>query len=401
MSVEQMLSELGDSTEAELMARDEVRPRPSQRSRLVLVVTSLVFALGIATALAVRSGGSDEPNTTTETPSTYEWREISESTDWGVLPSVVALEGRIFSFSSGAFVELDPGTGAVTPLAAAPRAVLAPGAVATPDGIVVAGTPDNEATGFAAALYDPTTEIWTDLGTAPLQPGETVEPGTQGASDGTTITWWGIGTSDTLGPPLRLKLRAQAWSRGAAPTLSSRGAAASAANSEQLLVWGGCNTRADVQCDDPPATSRSVDDGAILDLRSGEWRSLPASPLEPGTHPRAAWVSDTEVLVTGGAQTASGALFDISTWTWTSVATPPIELLRYQTLTGIQGGAVLVGGLDQTGFASRTAAAWDNATRSWTVLPQLPIGRERHGTIAIGDEILTLGGSTPTPALAL
>jgi N-acetylneuraminic acid mutarotase len=185
-----------------------------------------------------------------------------------------------------------------------------------------------------AGVYDPMADTWSDLPGAPGPVG-CFEGGDVAVWTGEEILLWGV-TNTAFDPAT------ERWRKLPRPPAGWGGPSVVAWTGSQMIGWGG-------------GCCGSVDaDGAAYTPSTDRWRLLPPAPIA-GRHAMGAWTGTALLIVGGsGADTAQG--------------------------TGV--------------FAD--GAAYDPTTRTWRRLPRMPFPREGGEAFWTGEELVVLGGRTPT-----
>jgi N-acetylneuraminic acid mutarotase len=192
-----------------------------------------------------------------------------------------------------------------------------------------------------AAVYDPTTDVWTnlpDMPTARSGPGAAVVGGLVYVLGGMDASGTSLESVDVFDPV------ALSWSTAASMTIARDNPMVASLGGE-LLVFGG-RTRQHAMLPDVD----NLDSVEIYDPGTDQW--FDATSMPTGRRTGGAVVVDGEVLVMGGERTATGGSF-------------------------------------------RVVEVYDPATDSWSTLPDMPIGR--HGAVwgRIGSAIfVATGGPT-------
>ncbi|WP_300643408.1 hypothetical protein [Nocardioides sp.] len=160
------------------------------------------------------------------------------------------------------------------------------------------------------------------------------------------------------------------WVRLPDPPLSGRvGATLVPLDADRVLVLGGwewlCPPGADCSYPDTP----QLRDGAVVDLRSGEWTAVPDAPI--GLFHAPAVVSDGSVLVLGARTWRDDPellVLDVDAGRWERRAAPRGVCSR---LVPTPTGLVATCGTDENGESPDRA--YDLATDTWTELPDDPL----------------------------
>ncbi len=155
---------------------------------------------------------------------------------------------------------------------------------------------------------------------------------------------------------------------------------------------------------EPPGCG--VGGGNVDALANGHWAVVPSSPLgsrsgTAGVWTGGQWLSWGGMVGTGSdeAVRADGAAFDAATRTWTVMPAAPLSA-RAGTAAIWTGKQALFWGGSGTAATGCNAdfhdgASYDPATRSWRVLPASPLsGRSGSFAVWTGSEAIVLGGET-------
>ncbi|HEX2090236.1 MAG TPA: hypothetical protein VHI54_09975 [Actinomycetota bacterium] len=185
------------------------------------------------------------------------------------------------------------------------------------------------------AAYDPATERWTPLPTAPIK-----------GRSGQVAIWTGT----------------------------------------EMILWGGAGIG---------ETTIAFNDGAAFDPATQQWRLIQDAPLPKGTAYTAVWTG-SQMLVYGGPR-GRAAAYDPAADEWTKVSRPPFAALVLPVSVWTGRVMLVWGGEGSTSGDLNTArgigAAYDPAGDAWTMLPNAP-GATGLGQTAVWTrrEMLVWGG---------
>ena len=268
-------------------------------------------------------------------------------------------------------------------------------AVWTGDAMLVFGGQGGD---LAPGAYDPVTNIWTKLALAPVA-GHAVWTGSElvvipknndvdklGANfDPKTNKWT---THKSLFPlEKRVNFAFGVWM----PT------------TQEVLVWGGY--RKNCPC--------NLANGAALDVKSGTWRVVAASPLEPrdGYRPPGVVWNGSRVIVYGGGNYSGGRFEDAATYdpvtdTWATLPQSPQSGFTHLAANaiGVSGELAAFWGGDlfdgvNFNYPAKDGAIWDDMAKSWTAIPAIPSGgpfdaHNKGATWSVGKTFGLWGGRT-------
>lgn len=189
---------------------------------------------------------------------------------------------------------------------------------------------------------------------------------------------------------------AAGWQRLPDPPLSGRiGATVVGLDDGRAAVVGGwewlCPPTADCTYPDRPLLA----DGAIVDLRTGEWEAMPDAPYG-FVHAIGAFAGGDLFLLTTcrGGPGCDGApellRYDVAAARWRVVAGPRDGAVGYSALVPVGDRLLAVSGSDERGEAADQL--YDPATDRWEELPDDPLPEvfDRFA-VAHGDRILAFG----------
>jgi hypothetical protein len=262
-------------------------------------------------------------------------------------------------------------------------------------GEVSSSTPQNE-----IAKYDPATDTWTKLPPWPASVGDRTN--TEVVFTGTEVIFWGgDGSGGTVQTGARYDVTNGVWSTIPTGTLNlpmaRRGHALvydQTANS--LIVWGGTNVQGIV-----------LGHGAILNLTTGTWLTMPAAPISNRTGFVYEWDPVKRWLYVFGSSTElikanQGAIYDAALNTWQALPAVPTNFPpRLNPGSGLAAGKFVVwGGSDFPDYYN-TGLIYDPATNTWTHTANANAfiaGRTAMASAYNGDYIMFWGGHLPIKA---
>jgi subtilisin-like proprotein convertase family protein len=292
----------------------------------------------------------------------------------------------------------DPATGGFTAAGVLPVLLRGHSAVLLPDGrvLVSAGTYEpsdapNPGTNTTAALYDPASDAWIVVGSAPsvghhLGHAATLLPGGRVLLTGGGLVG-PIAVADVFSP--------RSYSLSSVPafaeTQRSPGYSSTLLPDGRVLVAGGTDytsTLASAETFNPATSTWTLTTGMGTPRRAHSATLLPSG----------------RVLVAGGIDAldqvaASSELFDPNTGTWTSTGTL-LTPRQGHTATLLAEGRVLVTGGETTlagttGMAS--AELYDPSTGTWTQTSPMLLPRVRHrATRLLTGKVLVTGSTQGT-----
>ena len=143
----------------------------------------------------------------------------------------------------------------------------------------------------------------------------------------------------------------------------------------EVIIWGGRNQRNSTPVTAAaarPGTQTALGDGALFDLATRQWRTLPPAPISPRWASATAWTG-SEMLVIGGqtdvggsgiVATTAGAAFDPVRNRWRTLPIAPVCANGWSAWTYTQ---FVVSG--NCAGAPHRVAAFDPARNTWTELP--------------------------------
>ncbi|HEX7743827.1 MAG TPA: kelch repeat-containing protein [Micromonosporaceae bacterium] len=243
--------------------------------------------------------------------------------------------------------------------------------------------PDEPAS-TAGYAYNPTTSRWRKLAPIPAPP-EVSEGSNSAVWTGTEMIVEGL--VDAAYNPAT-----NTWRPVNTAPYNSGGGSVTVWTGRQVLKWGGgC-------CGDYSAS------GSAYVPDTNRWYPLPASPLA-GRRAAGTWTGTEMVIVGGeGAPDANiggtkafadAAAYNPVTHTWRRL--PPLPAPRKDATATWTGTEVLVVG-GQAGAPSyqmyTDGVAYNPATNRWRRIPAMPVGRVEHAAIWTGHQLLVWGGRT-------
>lgn len=227
------------------------------------------------------------------------------------------------------------------------------------------------------AAYDPTTDEWSDLPPAPIQPrtGHTV------TASGDSMIVWGGGDDDasqTYADGAVYRPATNSWTPVDEAPIAGRGGHSAVWTGEELIVWGG---RAG-------ADGTELADGAAYDPRTRQWRRIADAPLKPRSGHGAAWTGTGMVVWGGTAGTGEeesvhgdGAVYDPAADTWSLLPPAPLEARMYPAVAAAGGSVLVAAGTDADEVRYfGDAALWSADTGEWTPVARgerQPVDRPR------------------------
>lgn len=252
-----------------------------------------------------------------------------------------------------------------------------PTIVWTGEEVLVIGGSNGPGIDRPAVAYDTATDSWRDLAAPPgFVPGRSENVVDEnGAWTGSEVLFAGQG--------LAYRPSTDSWRRiPPAPPDAVRPGGAVVVTDEHLVVWGGCPD--DVTDDVCASQQLATTGGAIFDLDTETWRTLPAGGPMPGAEVLGTWTGTEVVLVstrTGSEEPAGTvAAYDPAADEWRALPDPPFEptgrtrLVATPGTAGMSPGVVLIGEgmpasileirarrwrqLGSEPFTSGTAATW-------------------------------------------
>jgi Galactose oxidase, central domain/Kelch motif len=139
----------------------------------------------------------------------------------------------------------------------------------------------------------------------------------------------------------------------------------------------------------------------VFSAGTGVWAEA-ASNIEARTDHAATRLQDGRVLVVGGASsisscspTATAALYDPATDTWSLMRDLPIAIGTGMSAVLLGDGRVLVSGGNRCGRLARTAALFNPSTHQWSTTAAMNAPRAFHSAVLLADSrVLVMGGVT-------
>ena len=274
--------------------------------------------------------------------------------------------------------------------------------------VLIAGGSSGVLEPFAVA-YNPTTDTWRELSEPPSRPGrlDGSEVGGPGYWTGSELLIWRSG--------LAYNPATDTWRTvPLPPDMAVNNRATSVFTGTHVIVWGGC---VGPNCDE--TNTGLWNQGAVLDLATETWSTLPRSPLAAGVHLVAAWngreavfVNTWPDLATGDAHTV--AAYDPLLGVWTTLDPVPLSARSHSAAAfvgdvdpdGPTGDLLVWGGgwygNGEVGAVTTDGAVLDVATGRWTVIhePLPSAGRAFHSMVAADEFVYISGfGGNPGPLL--
>jgi hypothetical protein len=234
--------------------------------------------------------------------------DSGDSPDGSPDASAVLTDGGIY----------DPDTDKWEPIPPAPVPPATPGGGVQLAQDRLAIVTSDESDALHAAVFDVAERRWI---AAPLQ--TDITHGLDGmAWDGETLALVRIGDPATEGRPpadgprtLRWQPGDDGWTAGSPAPLDLRSEAGAAFDGARLALWGGTSTdMTDLDHEGPDPDARA--DGAIYDLATDTWETIPTGPLPARIGPALAW-SNGQLLVGGGTDrlwNPTGDLVDLAAY---------------------------------------------------------------------------------------
>ena len=141
--------------------------------------------------------------------------------------------------------------------------------------------------------------------------------------------------------------------------------------------------------------------GELYDPLSGTW-SVTGNLNNPRYYHTSSLLTDGKVLICGGSyDTGSDSpmdaaeLYDPSTNNWTGISNMNHARAYHTAFTLANGKVLVIGGLDDRGYATKKVEVYDPLTKSWTttLIDDLVYARSRHtSSILISGNVLVTGG---------
>ncbi|MEA2461206.1 MAG: hypothetical protein QOH90_1383, partial [Actinomycetota bacterium] len=256
------------------------------------------------------------------------------------------------------------------------------------------GEEDDHSPAWAPAQPDESRWRWAAIPAAPLDPFDHSDVKTFWTGDALLVIEGGSGGPE--GTPKNAMEGALfdpttgTWKQIATSPLKARNGYAAVWSGEEMIVWGGVE-------------SRAVNDGAAYDPITDRWRLIAPSPLEARNAFIAEWTG-SEMIIQGGGECcnagnadrffADGAAYDPETDSWRKIAPDP-EGWRASAVSVWTGSQVLVwGGVNSDGL-SAGGSAYDPSIDTWSKIENAPLeGRVNAATVWTGKELIVWGGSS-------
>ena len=241
-----------------------------------------------------------------------------------------------------------------------------------------------------AAVYDPTTNSWTSLGTMPIP--ETHCGVAVDEADGLIFFVGGLRglyPGDSTTDVWQYNTATNVWSR--LPSLPEPLSAGTADFVDGQIDYFGGNRGQDRVTDYPLHY--------VLTLGDTSWHT--AAPMPAGRDHVASAVLNGRIYLMGGEvghdtlhqQQIATWCYDPASDTWTTLAAMPVGKSHAESSTFVYNGAIYVAGGQGDNFkASDTFLRYDPASDTWSQLPPLPVPLE--GTIVqpLGDKLVVTCG---------
>ncbi len=231
------------------------------------------------------------------------------------------------------------------------------------------------------AAYNPATDGWRTLATAPLE-GRTAQTSVWTGAE--VIVWGGCcdRRGGEFGDGAAYEPGRDRWRSLPRAPIAPRTSHTAVWTGEEMVVWGG------------HVFEREFGDGAAYDPERNRWRILPEVSVEPRYSHSAVWAS-TGMIVWGGATTEPAILSDGATFSndWTRLERAHSG--RSSHTAAWSGDEMIVWGgcCDESGGELPGGAAYDPKTRRWRALPESSLGaRQAHVSVWLGDRMVIWGG---------
>ncbi|HUS61544.1 MAG TPA: hypothetical protein VMY34_05055 [Acidimicrobiales bacterium] len=191
---------------------------------------------------------------------------------------------------------------------------------------------------------------WRTLPEAPIAPREEMVAVWTGTE---MIVWGGRDDEQDFDDGAAFNPKTNEWRPLPAAPIAGRHGAAGVWTGDRVVVWGG------VEGGFGNAEESPLNDGAVLDPKSSEWRTLPKAPISGG-RPQAVFASG-EVIVAAGI---SAATYVIGEDRWRPVAAAPLRRISRLVPSG-DGRQLLAVATDPDASISGSAV-YDPIDGDWT-----------------------------------
>jgi N-acetylneuraminic acid mutarotase len=205
------------------------------------------------------------------------------------------------------------------------------------------------------------------------------------------IVWGGYSGSDFINSGGMYDPLTDAWSAVSTAPLSGRFLHTAVWTGTHMIIWGGSGA------------AGLLNDGAAYNPATDSWTLLNSvnAPLARNLH-TAIWTG-TEMIIWGGqisgTKTNTGSKYNFATSTWTALPTALGPSARFFHTALWTGSKMLIwGGEDIAGLRKNDGAVYNNATNTWdgpTATVSAPVARYRHTAIWTGTEMVIWGGTDP------
>jgi N-acetylneuraminic acid mutarotase len=272
-----------------------------------------------------------------------------------------------------------------------------------PDGrvLVTGGLVSGSSTATAAAeVYDPVAGTWGPTGS--LSTARSRHIATL-LADGRVLVAGGRGSDDaSLATAELYDPSAGTWSSTGSMLSARDNFSATRLRDGRVLVAGGVDTS-------PPGPF-VLKTAEIYDPQTGSWSITGSMSITRFNH-QATLLADGRVLVSGGfinganyVPTRSAEVYDPTTGDWKLTGTMTMPRAVH-TAVGLANGEVLVaGGLTLPAIgpqtATPTAELFDPQSGTWQPTASMTTPRRGHGAVALGNDVLVVGGLDATSTLA-
>lgn len=231
---------------------------------------------------------------------------------------------------------------------------------------------------------------WERLAPAPLQP----RSGHTAVWTGEELLVWGGQTSchddRVVGDGAAYDPDTDTWRTLASAPLAPRRAHTAVWTGDEMLVWGGWGPP------QPGAAAREFADGAAYDPDSDTWRRLPDAPLHPRGAHTAVWTGEAMLVVGGGNDSPpldasrQAARYTPATDEWTRLPSDALGARRESAGVWTGEAVLVVGG--RVGPDAPQAVAHDPDTGTTQALPAPP--HDGDNAVWTGRELILWHGRT-------